>query len=35
VGDKVIYSKYGGTELKLDGENYIILDENQIYAVRD
>jgi chaperonin GroES len=35
VDDKVIYSKYGGTELKLEGEAYIILDENQIYAVRD
>ena len=34
VGDLVIYSKYGGTELKLDGEDYIILDEDQIYAVR-
>ena len=35
IGDKVIYSKYGGTELKLEGEEFIILDENQIYAVRD
>lgn len=34
VGDRVVYSKYGGTELKLDGDEYIILDENQIYAVR-
>ncbi|MDQ2686583.1 MAG: co-chaperone GroES [Armatimonadota bacterium] len=34
VGDKVIYSKYGGTELKLDGQEYMILDEDQIYAVR-
>lgn len=34
VGDKVIYSKYGGTELKLDGQEYMILDEEQIYAVR-
>ena len=33
VGDKVIFSKYGGTELKLDGQEYMILDENQIYAV--
>lgn len=33
VGDKVIYSKYGGTELKLEGTDYIILDEDQIYAV--
>ena len=33
TGDKVIYSKYGGTELKLDGQEYMILDEDQIYAV--
>jgi chaperonin GroES len=35
IGDRVIYSKYGGTEVKLDGEDYMILDEDQIYAVRD
>ena len=34
VGDVVIYSKYGGTELKLDGAEYMILDEDQIYAVK-
>ncbi len=34
VGDKVIYSKYGGTELKLDGQEYMILDEDQIFAVQ-
>ena len=34
VGDTVIYSKYGGTELKLDGAEYMILDEDQIYAVK-
>jgi chaperonin GroES len=34
TGDRVIYSKYGGTELKLDGDEYVILDEDQIYAVR-
>ena len=34
AGDKVIYSKYGGTELKLEGQEYMILDEDQIYAVR-
>jgi chaperonin GroES len=34
VGDRVIYSKYGGTELKLDGQDHVILDEDQIYAVR-
>ena len=35
VGDRVIYSKYGGTEVKLSGDEYVILDEDQIYAVRD
>lgn len=34
VGDLVIYSKYGGTEFKLDGDMVMILDEDQIYAVK-
>ncbi len=34
VGDKVVYSKYGGTEFKLDGDIVMILDEDQIYAIR-
>ncbi|VYT18793.1 10 kDa chaperonin [uncultured Blautia sp.] len=33
VGDKVIYSKYGGTEVKMDGEEYIIVRQNDILAV--
>ncbi|MDR1774971.1 MAG: co-chaperone GroES [Actinomycetes bacterium] len=33
VGDVVIYSKYGGNEVKLDGEEYIILKADQVYAV--
>ena len=33
VGDTVVYSKYGGTETKLEGEDYVILDEDQIYAI--
>ena len=33
VGDKVIYSKYAGTEVKLDGEEYIIVKQNDILAV--
>ena len=32
VGDKVIYSKYGGTEVKLDGEDVLILSEHDILA---
>ena len=33
VGDKVIYSKYAGTEVKLDGQEYIIVKESDILAV--
>lgn len=33
VGDKVIFSKYGGNDVTLDGDEYTILDEDQIYAV--
>ena len=32
-GQKVIYSKYAGTEVKLDGEEYIILKQNDILAI--
>jgi chaperonin GroES len=32
VGDRVIYAKYGGTEIKLDGEDLIILRESDILA---
>jgi len=34
IGDRVIYSKYGGTEVKIDGEEYIILSERDILAVK-
>lgn len=34
VGDVVIYSKYGGNEVKLDGEEFLILDVESIYAVK-
>lgn len=33
VGDRVIFSKYGGNEVTLQGEELTILDEDQIYAV--
>ncbi len=33
VGQKVMYSKYAGTEVKLDGEEYIILKQNDILAI--
>lgn len=32
-GDRVLISKYGGTEIKLDGEDYLILSENDILAI--
>lgn len=34
VGDKVIYSKYGGTEIKIDGEEYLIMRESDILALK-
>jgi len=33
VGDKVIYSKYGGTEIKYGGEEYLVLSARDILAV--
>ena len=33
AGDKVIYSKYAGTEVKLDGTEYIVVRQNDILAV--
>ena len=33
VGQRVIYSKYAGTEVKLDGEEYIILRQGDLLAV--
>ncbi len=32
-GDRVLYSKYSGTEFKLDGNDYLILSERDILAV--
>ena len=32
-GQKVIYSKYAGTEVKLDGEEYIIVRQSDILAI--
>jgi len=34
AGDKVIYSKYGGTEVKIDGTEYLILSARDVLAVR-
>ena len=33
VGDKVIYSKYGGTEVKYAGEEYLILSARDVLAI--
>lgn len=33
VGDKVIYSKYGGTEIKIGGEEYLILSARDVLAI--
>ena len=33
VGDKIIYSKYGPTEVKVEGEEYLILSEKDILAI--
>jgi chaperonin GroES len=35
VGDKVLYSKYGGTEVKLDNEEYLILSARDVLAIID
>ena len=33
VGDKVLYGKYSGTEVTLDGDQYLILKESDVLAV--
>jgi chaperonin GroES len=33
VGDKVLYSKYGGTEVKYNGEEYLVLSARDVLAV--
>ena len=33
VGDTVIYSKYGGTEVKVDGDEYLILSARDVLAI--
>ena len=33
AGDKVIYSKYAGTEVELDNETFIVVKQNDILAV--
>ena len=33
VGDQVFYGKFGGTEVKVEGEDYLLLRADDIYAV--
>jgi chaperonin GroES len=33
VGDKVVYSKYGGTEIKVDGEEVMILRQDDVLGI--
>jgi chaperonin GroES len=33
VGDKVLFSKYGGTEVKVDGEDLLVMREDDITAI--
>ncbi|MHB8838563.1 MAG: co-chaperone GroES [Gemmatimonadaceae bacterium] len=33
VGDKVLYGKYSGTDVTVDGENYLILRESDVLAI--
>ena len=35
AGDRVIFSKYAGTEVKLDGEEYVIFSERDVLAIID
>ena len=35
LGDRVIYGKYSGTEIELEGETYVILRESDILAIQD
>lgn len=32
-GDKVLYGKYSGTEVKIDGEEYLIMHEDDIFGI--
>jgi chaperonin GroES len=33
VGDQVLYGKYSGTEIAVDGKDYLIMRESDIFAV--
>ena len=33
AGDRVLYGKYAGTEIQLDGETYLIMKQNDVFAI--
>ena len=33
IGDRVLYAKYGGTEFKLDGDEYLVMRESDVLAI--
>jgi chaperonin GroES len=33
IGDKVLYSKYGGTEIKIEGEDFLLMREDDILGI--
>ncbi|MBM4387458.1 MAG: co-chaperone GroES [Deltaproteobacteria bacterium] len=33
VGDKILFGKYSGTEVKIDGEEHLIMREDDVYAI--
>lgn len=35
VGQRVVFSKYAGNEFEFEGKKYLILEEDQIFAIRD
>ncbi len=35
VGDRILYGKYSGSEIKVDGEEYLIVREDEILAILD
>ncbi len=35
VGDVVVYTEYGGTQVKVEGEEYLLIDESSILAVKE
>jgi chaperonin GroES len=35
VGDRILYGKYSGSEIKVDGEEYLIVKEDEILAILD